>query len=268
MRVVVVGATGNVGTSVLSSLIEAEKVDSIVGVARRRPSLELPKVEWEAADVRSADLIRLFEGADAVIHLAWAIQPSRDESETESVNVVGSERVFGAVADAGVPRLVYASSVGAYSPGPKDTFVDESPPTDGIPSSFYSRHKAAVERILDRFESATPSVSVARLRPALIFKGDAASEIRRLFAGPLLPNALLTRSLIPVVPAVPGLRFQAVHSLDVGDAYRRAVFSEATGAFNIAADPVLDPDRLGTLLGARPIKVPGRALRIATDATW
>jgi UDP-glucose 4-epimerase len=268
MRVVVVGATGNVGTSVLRSLISDSRVDSILGLARRRPALELPKVEWAEADVRSADLTTLFQGAGAVVHLAWLIQPSRDESKTESVNVVGSERVFGAVADARVPRLVYASSVGAYSPGPKDELVDESHPTDGVPTSFYSRHKAAVERILDRFEASTPSVSVARLRPGLIFKADAASEIRRLFAGPFLPNALITRSLIPIVPAVKGLRFQAVHSLDVGDAYRRAVFSDANGAFNIAADPVLDPDRIGTLLAARPVKIPRGLLRAFTSASW
>src|SRR5215207_9721600 len=255
MRIVVVGATGNVGTSTLEALSADDRVDSILGLARRRPELEMPKVEWGEADIRSSDLVSLFRGADAVIHLAWLIQPSRDESETESVNVVGSERVFGAVAEAGVPRLVYSSSVGAYSPGPKDRFVDESHPTEGIPTSFYSRHKAAVERILDRFEASTPSVSVARLRPALVFKGDAASEIRRLFAGPFLPNALIRRSLIPVIPSVPGLRFQAVHSLDAGVAFREAALSDARGAFNIAADPVLDPDRLGKLLAARPIKL-------------
>ena len=268
MRIAVTGATGNVGTSTLVALAGDERVDSIVGIARRRPDLEMPKVEWVAADVRAADLVSLFRGADAVIHLAWLIQPSRDEQETESVNVVGSERVFGAAVDAGVPRLVYASSVGAYSPGPKDRFVDESHPTDGIGTSFYSRHKAATERILDRLESSTDSISVVRLRPALIFKREAASGIRRLFAGPFLPNALVNRSLIPILPAVPGLRFQAVHSLDAGDAYRRAAFSEADGAFNIAADPVLDPALLGKLLGARPVRIPGRVLRAATGATW
>jgi UDP-glucose 4-epimerase len=268
MRVVVVGATGNVGTSTLEALVSDSRVDSILGVARRRPDLQLPKVEWAEADVRSADLTEIFRGADAVVHLAWLIQPSRDEAETESVNVLGSERVFGAVADAGVPRLVYASSVGAYSPGPKDRMVDESHPTDGVPTSFYSRHKAVVERTLDRFEESTPSVSVARLRPGLIFKADAGSEIRRLFAGPFLPNALLTRSLIPIVPSVPGLRFQAVHSLDVGAAFAQAVFSDATGAFNIAADPVLDPDRIGSLLAARPVKIPRRLLRAAASLTW
>jgi UDP-glucose 4-epimerase len=268
MRIVVTGATGNVGTSTIEALSADDRVDSILGIARRLPELEVPKVEWTAADVRTADLVSLFRGADAVIHLAWLIQPSRDEQETESVNVVGSERVFGAVADGGVPRLIHASSVGAYTPGPKDRLVDESHPTDGNPTSFYSRHKAATERILDRFEAATPSVAVVRLRPALIFKGKAASEIRRLFAGPFLPNPLVKPSLIPAIPDVPGLRFQAVHSLDVGDAYRRAVFSEAIGAFNIAADPVLDPDRLGRLLGARPVKVPARVLRALATVTW
>jgi UDP-glucose 4-epimerase len=268
MRVVVTGATGNAGTSTLEALGADERVDSIVGIARRRPEIEMPKVEWVAADVRSADLVSLFRGADAVIHLAWLIQPSRDEQELESVNVIGSERTFGAAVEAGVPRLIYASSVGAYSPGPKDRLVDESHPTDGIETSFYARHKAVAERILDRFESSSDSISVIRLRPALIFKREAASGIRRLFAGPFLPNALVNRTLIPIVPAVPGLRFQAVHSRDVGDAYRRAVFSEADGAFNIAAEPVLDPDRLGKLLGARPVKVPGGVLRAATGATW
>jgi nucleoside-diphosphate-sugar epimerase len=268
MRIAVTGASGNVGTSTLAALSADDRVDSILGIARRLPKLEIPKVEWASADVRSADLVRLFDGADAVVHLAWLIQPSRDEQETESVNVTGSERVFGAVADAGVPRLVHASSVGAYSPGPKDRLVDESHPTDGIETSFYSRHKATVERILDRFEASTPSVSVARLRPGLIFKGEAASEIRRLFAGPFLPSFLVSPRLIPIVPDIPGLRFQAVHSLDVGDAYRRAVFSEASGAFNVAADPVLDPKRLGGLLGARRVRAPAGLVRGLATATW
>ncbi len=110
---------------------------------------------------------------------------------------------------------------------------------------------------------------VARLRPGLIFKRDAASGIRRLFAGPLLPRQLVRRELIPVVPDVPRLRFQAVHSLDVGDAYRRALLTaDAHGAFNIAADPVLDPESLARLLGARRVPLRGGMLRAAADLSW
>src|SRR5687767_10820952 len=156
MRIVVVGATGNVGTSLLASLILDPAVDSIVGIARRKPEITLDKVEWAPADIRNADLTGLFRGADAVVHLAWLIQPSRDRATTKAVNQDGSRRVFEAVAAAGVPALVYASSVGAYSPGPKDYGVDESWPTDGIPTSFYSVDKAATERMLDSFEDAYP----------------------------------------------------------------------------------------------------------------
>jgi UDP-glucose 4-epimerase len=216
MRVVVLGASGNVGTSVLRSLAAEPAVDSVLGVARRIPAGSFPKTEWHAADIAHTPLRPLFQGADAVVHLAWLIQPGRDKQQLHEVNVDGSARVFRAVAAAGVPRLVYASSIGAYAPGPKDRGVDESWPTTGIQSSFYSRHKAEVERLLDRFEADSPDTRVVRLRPGLIFKREAASGIRRLFAGPLLPSFLVQRRLIPFVPAHERLVFQAVHSYDAG----------------------------------------------------
>ncbi len=120
MRVVVVGATGNVGTSVLRALGGDDRVDELVGVARRLPALELPKTAWEAADVERDELVPLLRGADCVVHLAWRIQPSHDVAALRRTNVDGSARLFRAVAEAGVPALVHASSVGAYSPGPKD----------------------------------------------------------------------------------------------------------------------------------------------------
>jgi UDP-glucose 4-epimerase len=268
MRVVVTGASGNVGTSVLEALGEEPAVEEILGIARRLPRVEMAKVEWASADVAEDDLVPLFAGADAVVHLAWAIQPSRDEALTERINVEGSGRVFDAAARAGVGTIVHASSVGAYSPGPKERRVDESWPVEGIPTSFYSRHKAAVETILDAFERREPDVRVVRLRPGLIFKAEAASEIRRLFAGPFLPGFLVRKQLIPAVPRVPRLRFQAVHSRDVGEAYRQAVVRDVHGAFNIAAEPEIGVAELRRLFGARSFPLPARALRAAADITW
>lgn len=268
MRVVILGATGNVGTSVLESLASEQRVQEIVAVARRAPHRSYPRTSFTAADIASDELAPIFTGADAVVHLAWLIQPGRDEQLTERVNVRGSERVFRAAVEAKVKRIVYASSVGAYSPGPKDRFVDESWPTEGIASSFYARHKAVVERQLDRLEQEQPQLHVVRMRPGLIFKAQAASEIRRLFAGPLLPSGLLRPGMIPVVPKSPGLRFQAVHSLDVGDAYRRALLSDARGAFNLAADPTIGPAQLAAVLGARQVPVPVTALRAGAALTY
>jgi UDP-glucose 4-epimerase len=268
MRVIVTGATGNVGTSVLDALAAEPAVSEVVGLARRRPRIEKAKVRWLQADITTAELAPLFEGADAVVHLAWAIQPSHDESAMERINVLGSERVFAALATAGVPSLVYASSVGAYSPGPKQDQVDESWPTEGVPSSAYSRHKVRVERLLDGFEAENPETRVVRMRPGLIFKSEAASEIRRFFIGPLLPNFLVRPRLIPIVPRVPRLRFQAVHADDVGDAYRRALVNDAHGAFNLAAEPEIGSAELGEMLRARPVAVPARALRTVADLSW
>jgi nucleoside-diphosphate-sugar epimerase len=199
MRVVVTGASGNVGTSVLEALGREAKVEEIVGIARRVPQVEMPKVHWFGADVVDDDLVPIFSGADAVVHLAWAIQPSREERVTERINVEGSRRVFEAAARAGVRAIVHASSVGAYSPG-------------------------------------------------LIFKSEAAS--------------------VPLIPRVPRLRFQAVHSRDVGEAYRQAVVRDVQGAFNLAAEPEIGVEELQEFFGARSFPLPAGALRAAADVTW
>src|SRR5919197_2521532 len=132
MRVVVVGASGNVGTSLLERLAGDPEVESVLGLARRRPQLDVPKTDWAEADVASSDLVPHFRGADCVVHLAWLIQPARDPRRLWRANVEGSARVFRAVADAGVPALVYSSSVGVYSPGPKDRLLGEGVPPGGI----------------------------------------------------------------------------------------------------------------------------------------
>jgi UDP-glucose 4-epimerase len=268
MRIVVTGATGNVGTSVVRALAADPAVEQIIGIARRLPRWTPPRTRWERADVVTSPLEPLFAGADAVIHLAWLIQPSRDAAKLKAVNVDGSRRVFEAAARAGVPRLVHASSVGVYSPGPSDSYrrVDESWPRAGVQTSFYARHKAEAERLLDGLED---ELRIVRLRPALIFKREAGAEIRRLFIGPLLPSRLVRPELIPLLPLPAGLVMQAVHSLDVGEAYRLAATApEASGAYNVAAEPVLDARELGRLLGARPVAVPPRLLRVAAAATW
>src|SRR4051795_4732851 len=177
MKIVVTGATGNVGTSVVRALGADERVREIVGLPRRLPDWRPPRARWVSVDVERDPLDGVFEDADAVIHLAWLIQPSRDGAELERVNVEGSRKVFAAAARAGA-AIVHASSIGVYSPGPKDRAVDESWPRDGIASSFYSRHKVACERMLDTIEASHPPLRVVRLRPALIFKREACPEIR------------------------------------------------------------------------------------------
>lgn len=256
------------GTSVVSALVNDPSITAIVGIARRRPDWHPDKTSWRTADVATDDLEPLFESADAVVHLAWLFQPTRDPVTTWKVNALGSCRVFDAVARAKVPALVYASSVGAYSPGPKDPPVSEDWPTHGWPNASYGREKAYVERVLDTFERDHPDIRVVRMRPGFIFKPGASQEQRRLFAGPLLPQRLVRPDKIPFVPDHPRLTFQAVHADDMAEAYRLAITKPVAGAFNIAADPVIDPKVLAELLGARLMPISGWVLRNMVAAAW
>jgi UDP-glucose 4-epimerase len=260
MRVIITGATGNIGTSVVQSLTQEPAVSEIIGLARRPTDLRLSKTTFKTVDIVKDDLVGIFRGADAVIHLAWMIQPARDRELLESVNVDGSRRVFEAVIRSQVPHLLVSSSVGAYAPGPKDREVDESWPTTGIQTSLYSRQKAAVERLLDGLEYDRPGLKVARMRPGLSFKRDASAEIKRLFIGRLFPRAMFRRSLIPFVPGNPDLRFQAVHSSDVGEAFRLALIRQAEGPFNLAASPVLDSNTLARAFEKKVVPMPSSVL--------
>lgn len=268
MRVVVTGATGNVGTALLEALAGDDRVTAIAGLARRLPDRRVPRVAWHPLDVSHDDLEPVMRGADAVVHLAWAIQPSRDMGALWRTNVLGSSRVFESAAAAGVPALIHASSVGVYSPGPKDRAVDERWPRRGTPTSFYALHKAEVERRLDILERGTPGMRVVRMRPGLTFSRRAASGIARLFLGPLVPRSPARPSRIPLVPDIAALRVQAVHSDDVADAYRRALLSAAAGAFNVAADPVLDAHVIASALRVRRLPVAPGLARALVAATW
>ncbi|MDT0308882.1 NAD-dependent epimerase/dehydratase family protein [Streptomyces sp. DSM 44917] len=273
LRVVVVGATGNAGSAVVRALSGDPAVSSVLGLARRVPDWPVEKTTWAAVDLRTGDRARAelaghFQGADAVIHLAWMIQPSRDPLMTWRTNVLGTVQVLRAVAAARVPALIAASSVAAYAPGPKDRLVAEDWPTHGWPNAAYSREKAYVERLLDAFELEQPEVRVVRMRPGFLFSREAAAEQRRLFLGPLLFGPMVRPELSPLVPDVPGLRFQVLRTSDAAEAYRLAVTRPVCGPFNLAAEPVVDPALLARLFGARPVRMPRPLLRTALAAAW
>ena len=270
MRIIVTGATGNVGSRLLPRLLDHPDVDSVVGLARRLPATPHPRVEWHAVDIAATDLTPLLRGADVVVHLAWLLQPAHHPDEMRRVNGTGTQRVLDGVAAAGVPALVHASSVGAYSPGPADASarVTEAHPTNGISSSVYSRHKAQAERMLDTFERDHPERRVVRLRPGVVLQAEAASELARYFLGAFFPQSLVRTSLLPVVPAVDRLAVQVVHASDMAAAYVLACVQPVTGAFNIATEPVLDPPTLAAILGARQVPVPAPVLRALVAATW
>jgi len=274
MRIVVTGLSGNVGTALLRRLA-ADGDHEVVGVVRRPPEGGEPYhlAQWVALDLADDQaqtrLWEVFAGADAVVHLAWDFQPSHDVAYLDRVAVQGTRAVMTAADAAGVPQLVHMSSLGVYSPGPSDPEgerVDESWPTEGIPSLAYSRQKVAAERLLDEYEAGGGKMTVTRLRPALVVQGDAGSAIARYGLPSWLPASVL--SLVRVLPVDRRLVIQAVHSDDVADAIVRSVERRAAGAFNLAAEPPVTRDDLAEVLGARPVHLPKPVLRTATMLGW
>jgi nucleoside-diphosphate-sugar epimerase/ferritin-like metal-binding protein YciE len=271
MKVVVTGAAGSVGRNVVEALAERSEIGEIVGLSRdAAPAWTPVKASWLDAGVGDSDLELIFRGADAVIHLAWAIQPLRDSARLARINVGGSRRVLDAVAAAGVPKLLCASSVSAYIAAPHGRLISEDWPIGGGETSVHARHQAEVEGYLDQLESLAPKIKIVRLRPALTFQGDATPELCQLLAGPFTPSFLLASRLLPAIPLprLSGLCIQAIHTSDLARAYALATIGDVSGAFNLAAAQTLDTDDLAASLEAGIYSLPFSMARRLTDLSW
>lgn len=276
MRVLVTGATGNVGSALVEALLADPEVEEVVGVVDRLPDLTVrpwSEVTWRICDLGDPasrpTLLSAARGCDVAVNLAWKIQPGRDEALLQRVNLGGLGMLVQVLVDVGVPHLVHTSSVGAYSPGPKDRRVDESWPTGGISGSMYSRQKAAAERLLDDVERSGVALGVTRVRPAIVVQRAAGAEVARYMGGPFLPRSAVGRIRPPVLPLPEQMRTQVVHADDLAEAFRLAVHARPGGALNVAGEPVIGPDDIARALGAqRSVPVRAGLVRYLVDVSW
>ena len=113
LTIAVTGGTGFVGSHVLDLL---ETKGMAVRALTRRPRDPTPNVAWvEGALDQPASLRALVDGAQAVIHIAGAINaPSRQAFE--AANVHGTRAIIDAASSAGVRRFVHVSSLAAREP--------------------------------------------------------------------------------------------------------------------------------------------------------
>jgi UDP-glucose 4-epimerase len=268
VKIVVTGASGNVGTALLRRLAGTEH--HLVGISRRAPADIAPYqgVEWHLLDVGAPDaaerLTAAFRGADAVVHLAWLVQPGHQRELLRRVNQGGTRAVIDAVHAAGIGHLVHMSSVGTYAPAHGE-WKAEDWSTAGVPTSAYSVDKAAGERMLDGLSD---DLLVTRVRPGLILHPDAASEISRYFLGRLVPRMVLRRSVLKLAPLPRNFAVQFVHSDDVAAALAAILNQRAGGAFNLAADPVIDRAGFAAAIGGTGPALPVKVVRVGADLTW
>ena len=273
LTVAVTGPTGEIGISAIESLEQHPEVGRIIGMARRPfdPSAQgWTKTEYRRGDILDRDAVdALVADADVVVHLAFMIMGSREESAR--VNLSGTRNVFEATVASPRPRrLVYTSSVAAYgyhsdNPVP----ITEEVPPRGSPEHYYSEQKAACEAALTEITTGT-TLEVFVLRPCIV-AGPKAPALAEAMPWNQLPAAV--RKVSQVLPLLkplfpdPGTPLQLVHHDDVAAAIAlAATTSAAPGAYNIAGDGVLSMSDVAEALGARPVRVPRVAMAAASEA--
>ncbi|MBF6227423.1 NAD-dependent epimerase/dehydratase family protein [Nocardia abscessus] len=272
ITVAVTGPTGEIGISAVTALEHDAAVDRIVGMARR--PFDPAAHGWTKTEYRRGDILdraavdALVADADVVIHLAFVIMGSREESAR--VNLAGTRNVFEATAASErARRLVYTSSVAAYGYHPENPSpITENVPPGGSPEHYYSEQKAACEAALAEISTGS-GLEVFVLRPCIV-AGPKAPALHDLpWAKLPRPLRTLARSnplFKPVIPD-PGHPLQLVHHDDVAAAIALAATADAPpGAYNIAGDGTLSLSDVVAALGGRPVRVPAVAATAASAA--
>ena len=270
LTVAVTGPTGEIGLPLLAELDSDPAVGAVRGMARRPfdPAREgWGKVAYRRGDILDrGSLAALFDGADVAVHLAFAIFGGREE--TRRVNLEGSRNAFEAATEAGVERLVYASSVAAYGfhPDNPQPLTEDVPPR-GSEGFYYSAQKAELESTLGDLLSGS-GVDVYVFRPCIVAGPRATMLIERVVKSVRLGDPLpaLRRGLghLPLPrPVLPdgGAPIQLVHHDDVARALAAAIAGEGQpGAYNLAGEGEVGIGDVARALGWHTIPAPGPAV--------
>ncbi|MDT5172564.1 MAG: UDP-glucose 4-epimerase [Mycobacterium sp.] len=271
LTVAVTGPTGEIGISTVDALERDPAVDRVIGMARRPfdPAAHgWTKTSYQQGDILDREAVDAFVAdADVVIHLAFIVLGTREESQR--VNVAGTRNVFEATVAAERPRrLVYTSSVAAYgyhsdNPVP----LTEQTPVRGSAEHYYSEQKAACEAVLAETTDGT-SLEVFVLRPCIV-AGPKATALADAMPWNSLPAALrsATKAVSVLKPPFPdpGTPMQLIHHDDVAAAIALTASTSApAGIYNIAGDGEVSLSDVATALGARPVRVPAVTATIAS----
>ena len=243
LTVAVTGASGYIGSRLIEKLDADDRVGRVLGFDLKLPSVRSDKLLYDSVDIRSDALRPRLEGVDVVVHLAYVMDPIKDETEMRDVNVLGSQNVFDAAASAGVRKVVYPSSAVAYGAHPDNEIplTEESPLRANLDFS-YAAHKLEVEYAIKEFRREHPDMVFTVFRPAIVFGGH-------------VDNAWSHFLEAPVVFGVRGHSppLQFVHEEDVADALRFAVLEDLDGAYNLAAADQLSAEEILEMSGKRRV---------------
>ena len=216
-----------------------------------------------------ADLVERFEGADAVVHLAWAFQPTHDPATTWRDQCAGQHaglRGGGRRRGAGAGARLVGRRVLAGSEGPRGGRVVADPRLAGrrvLPGEGLSG--ACPGHLRARPPRGAGGADAARLPLQAGVRERATPYLRRAFpAGAVGPSR---------AAAVPARHRRGCGCRRCTPTTRRRrtgwrCTPTPAGAFNLAAEPPVDAELLGEVFGARPVRLPRTAARSAIAAAW
>lgn len=256
--VAITGVSGYIGSRVAAALAADAGVDCIVGIDAVAPRVGIDKLEFHELDIRDGELAKFLTGADTVVHLAFVLDPMRDEAEMASINLGGMSNVLDAVDSAGVGHLVYTSSAAAYGAHPDNPVpLREADKLRANADFSYGAHKMESEHILSSWRVGRDDVKVTVLRPAIVFGAGVSNFISRIMEG---PRILGIRGYTPPL--------QVVHEDDAVSAVAHMTLKGIGGTFNVAPGDSIEQEELAALVGRRRQEVSPRAAYRLAELAW
>jgi UDP-glucose 4-epimerase len=253
MKIGITGSSGYFGTLLARLCLDDQRIDSVVGVDIREPSLQDARLVFIRCDVRDRALARALAGCDTVVHLAFIVEEIRDKKLAYDININGTRNLLDACSSAGPRKLVAASSIAAYGSIPGRAAITEDSPLEGNKGSYYAETKRLVEKMLDEFEARTPGMIVTRLRPSICCGRHVTNFLRDVVSAPVIAYVRGNPEGLPLV-----------HEDDLARAFFTAVVEDHPGAFNIDAG-LLPAGDIARILRKKAVPVPWRLARPLAD---
>jgi len=256
------GAGGYIGQRLIEHLDRWEGCSGILGIDVREPTVRSEKLTFLKKDIRDGNLADFWMGRDVeiLVHLAFVVDPIRDEKLMYDINVNGTLNVLKVCEDLKIPHVIAASSGTAYGAWPDNPprLREDDPIRVFPPSMSYAHHKGQNEKHFDDFTRRNPHVIFNSVRPTIVY-------------GPNVNN-YLSRFLkrLPFVPLSDGCdpEMQLVHEDDVARLFTLLIEKKVDGPFNVAGSGVLRVSELGAMVGKKALPVPRRLLFPIVHLLW
>src|SRR5436190_12631833 len=262
MRYVITGGAGYIGTRLVEHLVERDDTEKVVIADVRPPRSFRPRTEFQELDVRDAARAKELlerERPDALVHLAFIVNPMHDENAMYEIDVGGTHNMLEAASAAGTQHVLVTSSSTAYGAFPDNPVpIDEEWPVRGVPDFEYARDKAECDRMCQLWALKHPDRAMTIVRPCIVFGPNVDNFIVRLFTKQ--PFQIDVGTLDQVT--------QFVHEDDVVEALTLLLAGRHGGAFNVAGDGLMTWRECGEAIGRPTRKMPFRLAWRIGAATW